>query len=78
MLDAVGFHGDVYSDFADEAFTLLDGLATSLTNPDPDHNDEASLLTSFNDVGVASAITYHFRVQFEHPFALQCFSADLI
>ena len=62
MLDAVGFDESMYSDFADEAFNLLDNLATRLTDPDPNHDDEASLLANFNDIGVASAITYHFRV----------------
>lgn len=58
MLDAVGFTEVVYEDFTEQTLLLLEGIAASL----PNHDGGASLLTSFNDVEISSAITYHFRV----------------
>lgn len=75
MLDDVGFSATTYEDFADQTFSLLEELATSLSK----HDDGNLLLTTFNDLGISSAITFHFRVGF--PLGLLHVgidSADLI
>jgi len=48
----------VYEDFTDQTFLLLENLLANLSNED----SGGSLLTSFNDVDISSAVTYHFRV----------------
>lgn len=58
MMDAVGFSDTVYEDFAEVTFDLLEQTAASL----PHHDGGASLLASFNEPSIWSAISYHFRV----------------
>jgi len=60
LLNTIGFQEDLYEDFADECFELLRKTAASV--PAADDSAAASLLTSFNDVGLSMAIITYFKV----------------
>lgn len=60
LLNTIGFQEDLYEDFADECFELLRKTAASV--PAADDSAAASLLTSFNDVGLSMAIITYFKL----------------
>lgn len=57
-LDAAGLDKDLYEDFTQTTFDLLEAIAERL----PCRDDGQDLLARFNDDGVSSAIITHFRV----------------
>lgn len=58
LLDSVGYQHDIYEDFVDETFHLLNQTAAIL----PNHDNGAALLASFNQQNICDAIIMHFRV----------------
>lgn len=54
----VGYDPDLYSDFVQETFDLLDQIAANVGCTD----SEEKLVASFNDDGISSSIITHFRV----------------
>jgi ubiquitin thioesterase protein OTUB1 len=66
LLNTIGFQEDLYEDFADECFELLRKTAASV--PAADDSAAASLLTSFNDVGLSMAIITYFKVGCCQPY----------
>lgn len=58
LLNVVGYDPDLYSDFVQETFNLLDLIAASVGSTD----SEEKLVASFNDDGISSSIITHFRV----------------
>ncbi|KAF2741414.1 cysteine proteinase [Polyplosphaeria fusca] len=60
LLNHAGFAEDVYNDFADEAFELLQRLADSLRALDG--SADAVLLDAFNDPSVAMSIITYFKL----------------
>ena len=59
MLDDAGHSRDLYEDFTQTTFDLLDAVAERL----PCRDDGQDLLERFNEDGVSSAIITHFRVR---------------
>ncbi|KAF2270788.1 cysteine proteinase [Lojkania enalia] len=60
LLNSAGFVEDVYVDFADEAYELLQKLAASLR--DMDGTAPTTLLNTFNDPSIAMAIITYFKL----------------
>lgn len=58
LLNVVGYDPDLYSDFVQETFDLLDLIAANVGSTD----GEEKLVASFNDDGISSSIITHFRV----------------
>jgi ubiquitin thioesterase protein OTUB1 len=58
MLDDAGHPKDLYEDFTQKTFDLLEAIAERL----PCRDDGKDLLERFNEDGVSSAIITHFRV----------------
>ena len=67
LLNLVGFSEDIYEDFVEEAFGLLQKLANSMRAMDGAAAD--ILLQTFNDYGTAMAIITYFKV---HPSPSPC------
>jgi ubiquitin thioesterase protein OTUB1 len=61
LLNHVGFSEDIYEDFVEEAFGLLQKLANSMGAMDGAVAD--ILLQTFNDYGTAMAIITYFKVR---------------
>jgi ubiquitin thioesterase protein OTUB1 len=64
LLNQVGFHDNVYMDFAEEVFDLLRKLALALQTSDTTAAD--LLLQSFNDYGISMSIITYFKVRPSH------------
>lgn len=58
MLDEAGHSKDLYEDFTQTTFDLLEAIAERL----PCRDDGHDLLERFNEDGVSSAVITHFRV----------------
>lgn len=66
LLNVVGYEPDLYLDFVQETFDLLDQIAASSGSTD----GEEKLVTHFNDDGISSSIITHFRVNTDpHPLS---------
>ena len=61
MLTQVGVEKEVYADFVDPTFTLMQDLARLLSE-DKFSDAESKLLQAFNDPEIGNAIIMHFRV----------------
>lgn len=59
LLNVVGYDPDLYSDFVQETFDLLEVIAANVGSTD----GEEKLVASFNDDGTSSSIITHFRVK---------------
>lgn len=69
LLTVVGFEPDLYLDFVQETFDLLDQIATNLGST----AGEEKLLAHFNDDGISSSIITHFRVNTDpQPLSQAC------
>ena len=64
MLANIGYSRDIWIDFAEEAFELLDKLANSLRNMDG--QAETILLRTFNDMNESMAIITYVKVSILH------------
>jgi ubiquitin thioesterase protein OTUB1 len=60
LLNGVGFVQDIYEDFAEQAFELLQTLAASVRAMDG--RADRILLETFNDYGISMAIVTYFKV----------------
>lgn len=65
LLNVVGYNPDLYSDFIQETFDLLDLIAANVGSTD----GEEKLVGSFNNDGISSSIITHFRVN-SNPYLL--------
>ena len=64
LLSNIGYSRDIWIDFAEEAFELLDKLANSLRNMDG--QAETILLRTFNDMNESMAIITYVKVSILH------------
>jgi ubiquitin thioesterase protein OTUB1 len=60
MLESIGYSRDIWIDFAEEAFELLQRLANSLRSMDG--QADSILLRTFNDMGESMAIITYVKV----------------
>lgn len=69
LLNVVGYDPDLYSDFVQETFDLLEVIAANVGSTD----GEEKLVASFNDDGTSSSIITHFRVKTDpKPLSQPC------
>ena len=69
LLNVVGYDPDLYSDFVQETFDLLEVIAANVGSTD----GEEKLVASFNDDGTSSSIITHFRVKTDpEPLSQPC------
>lgn len=59
QLNLVGYEPDLYMDFVQETFDLLDLIAANAGSTE----GEEKLVAHFNDDGISSSIITHFRVK---------------
>jgi hypothetical protein len=70
LLNSVGFVQDIYEDFADQAFELLQTLAASVRAMDG--RADRILLETFNDYAISMAIVTYFKVCTAWLICLHC------
>jgi ubiquitin thioesterase protein OTUB1 len=71
LLDNIGYHRDIWIDFAEEAYELLRKLGSSVDAMDGTGPD--ILLQAFNDQSVAMSIITYFKVSPDCPRFIDSF-----
>ena len=71
LLTQAGVEKEVYADFVDPTFELLQELASLVTEGKID-KAEGRLLEAFNDPEIGNAVIMHFRVGYFFPLHMVC------
>lgn len=71
LLENIGYHRDIWIDFAEEAYELLRKLGSSVDAMDGTGPD--ILLQAFNDQSVAMSIITYFKVSPDCPRSIDSF-----